>query len=146
MNPLLAFKLWIAIGVLAMAAETVYRLVVHKRQIADEIEHYGWLTYSAAMFAAVLLGPITAAGAVAMAVHRRELRRQEEREWEQFEARRQLMDERAFELAVERCAKCTHERIVTVDYGMGPVTDKCVTCWAFRLPDGRWCANSTPPP
>jgi hypothetical protein len=133
-----------------MAAETVYRLVVDKRQITDELEHYGWLTYSAAMFAAVLLGPITAAGVVAMVVHRRELAREQELE-DSFEADFEpveIMDERELEFAraLERFAKCTHERTVTVDYGMGPVTDKCVTCWAFRMPDGRWCANSTPPP
>jgi hypothetical protein len=79
----------------------------------------------------------------------REARRERELEdnFEQdFDARSRELD-LEFARAVERCAKCTHERTVrTVQVVYGYETEKCVTCWAFRMPDGSWAPNSTPPP
>jgi hypothetical protein len=153
MNPRLAFGVWIALGVAAMGFELLIRVIWQGKALRDEIEHYGWVTYSAAMFAAVLLGPITAAGVVAMVVHRRELAREQEREELEvsggpIEAMDPVELERELERSVERMAGCRHERTVKVDYGSGYFADvdKCVDCWAFRMPDGRWQANCSPPP
>ena len=103
MNPLLAFKLWIAIGLIALGFEMALRLVFYRQAIADEIEEHGWVTWGAAMLAAVLLGPITAAGVVAATVRRREVLREHEREREELEARRRHLD--APELV--QCAGCS---------------------------------------
>ena len=83
---------------------------------------------------AILSGPISL-GILAGGM-RRERTRQAERD----------RLERSFERAKARMLGCQHARTVKVDYGMGPVTDKCVRCWAFRLPDGRWTPSSAPPP
>lgn len=52
--------------------------------------------------------------------------------------------------AQERMVGCKHENTVLVDTGMGPITKKCVDCWALHFPGAsvgpEWNPNVCPPP
>jgi hypothetical protein len=153
LNPRLAFEFWLAIGAAATVVAYVHAWAINGVEgVLRELRDYGALYISLAIALTVVCGPISMAWAVAYVLRKREERLEEQSEWE---ARRARLDrdffERenaSFERAVARMAECSHDRTVRVDYGGSTecYVDKCLECWAFRLPDGQWAANSTPPP
>jgi hypothetical protein len=126
---------WLLLGCIGAAIEVWLIAAGRCRAMtAEQLREQPFAVTFATLALCVLSGPISL-GVMAGGL-RREERPLEDVEWH----------DREFARARRRMIGCQHARTVKVDYGMGPVTDKCVRCWAFRLPDGRWTPNSAPPP
>src|SRR4029077_12105721 len=149
MNPRLAFELWLAIGAAAVVVAFVHAwAVVGLEATLEEIRRLGSLNLALSIALTLVAGPISMAWAAAYIVRKREERLEDEHEARAVQVVDMRALERELERSVERMAGCRHERTVKVDYGSGYFADvdKCIDCWAFRMPDGRWQANCSPPP